>query len=79
MLGKIEEHTAKPLSRDEIEAHIAQIDRLRAALDEAHAMALAVKRTLSDGGGVFTSRGNLGNALSRFDAAQQVAINRSVS
>ncbi len=35
MLGKIESHTAKPMSRDEIEAHIAEFDRMRTALAEA--------------------------------------------
>ncbi|MBK8772356.1 MAG: hypothetical protein IPM06_18310 [Rhizobiales bacterium] len=34
MLGKIESHTAKPMSKEEIEAHIADYDRLRQLCSE---------------------------------------------
>lgn len=35
LLGRIENHTAKPMSREEIESHIAEHNRLRTALAEA--------------------------------------------
>lgn len=53
--------------------------KLRAAVDAAHELGLAAKRILADGGGTYTARGNLGNALMRYNAAQQAAVNRSVT
>ena len=37
MLGKIENHTAKPMSLKEVEAHIADYDRLRQLCSEQSA------------------------------------------
>jgi hypothetical protein len=37
MLGKIENHTAKPMSLEEVEAHIADYNRLRQLCSEQSA------------------------------------------
>ena len=50
MLGKIESHVAKPMTLDEIEAHILDYDRLRKLCDEQSAALKWAKELLEQNG-----------------------------
>lgn len=50
MLGKIESHTAKPMSKEEVEAHIADYDRLRQLCSEQSAALKWAKELLEQKG-----------------------------
>lgn len=48
LLGRIENHTVKPMTRAEVEAHIEDYNRLRALCDEQAALIKEVVATLRD-------------------------------
>lgn len=50
MLGKIESHTARPMSKEEVEAHIADYDRLRQLCSEQSAALKWAKELLEQKG-----------------------------